>query len=284
MTDDAKLHVDAAFGGVEWLHARYTNHTFDMHAHHEYVIAIVDEGAEVFRCGRQTHVAPAGAIYTINPDEPHDGRAQGAVWCYRALYPSVGFVQRALGDAAPRSFAQTVWRDAESWRLLSAMHALFTAPSCGVARQSAVVAALSRVFAVNGAAPAPEVRSSGAGRGVARVKDVLRERFSDPHTLETLGAEAGLHPNYLLATFKQRYGVTPAVFLRTERLTQAKAMIRAGRSLKAVAQDAGFFDQAHLSRCFKRAFGATPSAYAAACAHSGRQPLARPGVRLSDES
>jgi AraC-like DNA-binding protein len=262
MADTAHLGVDPAFGGVEWLHASYSAHAFDMHAHGEYVIAIVDEGAEVFCCRGETHLAPAGSIYTINPHDPHDGRAAERGWRYRAFYPGFALVDRVIG-AGERQLRRTVWRDAQAWRLLSAMHDLFAAPACTLARQSALVAAVERVFVANAgnATPAAKIET----QALRRVRDLLCDAYDEQHTLESLAGGACLHPNYLLAVFKRQYGVTPAVFLRTVRLERAKAMIRSGQPLKAVAQDAGFFDQAHLTRCFRRVFGATPSAYAAAC-------------------
>jgi AraC-like DNA-binding protein len=267
MTDAALLGFDPAFGGVEWLRASYSSHAYDLHAHAEYVIAIVDEGAEAFRCAGQTHVAPAGSIYTINPGEPHDGRAVGPGWRYRAFYPSAVMVERALGGRA-RRVERTVWRDAKAWRLLSAMHDLLAAPACALARQSAIVVALERVFVVNASRGTSLERVETLS--VRLVRDLLTESYAEAHTLEALAAEVGLHPNYLLAAFKRQYGVTPALFLRAVRLDRAKAMIRSGRQLKTVAQDTGFFDQAHLTRCFRGAFGATPSAYAAACRASVR--------------
>jgi AraC-like DNA-binding protein len=42
------------------------------------------------------------------------------------------------------------------------------------------------------------------------------------------------------------------------RLDGARAAIAAGRSLARAAADAGFADQSHLTRQFKRAYGMTP--------------------------
>lgn len=260
MTNAALLRVDSAFGGIEWLHAHYTSHAFDMHAHAEYVIALVDDGAEAFHCSGEAHVACAGSIYTINPDEPHDGRAAGESWRYRAFYPSIDVVERVLGVRAPPRFAHTVWTDEQSRRLLSRMHDVLANSGCALERESAVAAALVRLFSVNGT-HTPLWRSSRESRGVKVAHDVLCERYAEPHSLGSLADEAALHPNYLLGAFKGRYGMTPAVFLRSVRLLHAKEMIKRGWPLKAVAQEVGFYDQAHFSRIFKRAFGVTPSSF-----------------------
>jgi AraC-like DNA-binding protein len=260
MGDEAEFGVSPAFGGMEWLRARYCGHAFDLHAHNEYVIAVVEEGAEIFRCRGETHVAPADSIYTINPGESHDGRAAAGGWRYSAIYPSQFLVERVLGEYSARAFERVVWSDAEAIARFRAMHALLGG-DCALTLESALVLTLARLFEVNatGMGCGGVVRD---GRGVSRVHELLQQCYAERHTLEALAIEADLHPNYLLAAFKRRYGMTPSVFLRTQRLQRAQIMLRAGKALKAVAQDTGFFDQAHLSRCFRSAFGVTPSAYA----------------------
>jgi transcriptional regulator GlxA family with amidase domain len=42
----------------------------------------------------------------------------------------------------------------------------------------------------------------------------------------------------------------------------AKSLLRAGLPIALVAAEAGFYDQAHLTRHFKRIVGLTPGRYA----------------------
>ena len=46
------------------------------------------------------------------------------------------------------------------------------------------------------------------------------------------------------------------------RLHLARRLIVAGQPLSAVAAEAGFSDQSHLTRLFGRSYGMTPGAYA----------------------
>ena len=58
------------------------------------------------------------------------------------------------------------------------------------------------------------------------------------------------------------------------RLDLAREWIQRGHPLAAVACDAGFADQAHLTRVFKAAFGLTPARYRALAATTlGAEPL-----------
>jgi AraC-like DNA-binding protein len=58
------------------------------------------------------------------------------------------------------------------------------------------------------------------------------------------------------------------------RLHRAGRSLASGASLAEAALDAGFADQAHLSRSMRRAFGVTPATVAALVGrgHAGRRP------------
>jgi AraC-like DNA-binding protein len=63
--------------------------------------------------------------------------------------------------------------------------------------------------------------------------------------------------------FRRTRGVPPSLFRSLTKLNEARLLLRAGLPLAAAAAEAGFADQSHLGRCFRRAFGVTPGAYRA---------------------
>ncbi|MGX1282843.1 helix-turn-helix transcriptional regulator [Bradyrhizobium elkanii] len=56
-------------------------------------------------------------------------------------------------------------------------------------------------------------------------------------------------------------GIPPHTFRLLARLNLARQLLRAGEPIAAVAADAGFSDQSHLTRLFRRTFGTTPGVY-----------------------
>jgi len=61
--------------------------------------------------------------------------------------------------------------------------------------------------------------------------------------------------------FRLAFGTSPYRYSLLRRLDRARARLRRSRSLADVVLAAGFADQAHLSRMFKRAYGITPARY-----------------------
>ena len=56
-------------------------------------------------------------------------------------------------------------------------------------------------------------------------------------------------------------GVAPHCFRLLSRLNHARQLLRDGQPIAAVAADAGFSDQSHMTRLFRRTFGTTPGLY-----------------------
>jgi AraC-like DNA-binding protein len=94
------------------------------------------------------------------------------------------------------------------------------------------------------------------------VRERLERDFRRPIRVSRLAAEVERHPNYVSRAFAERVGVPPVEWVHRLRIEWAANAIGGGREpLVMIAQLAGFADQAHLTRVFKRYFGVTPAAY-----------------------
>ena len=81
--------------------------------------------------------------------------------------------------------------------------------------------------------------------------------------IRQLAAAAGMSREGFTRRFAERHGMPPQAFRRIGRLNRARALLRAGEGIAAAAAAAGFADQSHLGRCFRRVFGVTPGRYRA---------------------
>ncbi|MEN0074300.1 MAG: helix-turn-helix domain-containing protein, partial [Paracraurococcus sp.] len=78
-----------------------------------------------------------------------------------------------------------------------------------------------------------------------------------------VAAQAGMSREGFTRRFARRHGMPPHAFWLMHRLNLARRLLRAGEGIAAAAAAAGFADQSHLGRCFRRVFGVTPGRYRA---------------------
>jgi AraC family transcriptional regulator len=97
---------------------------------------------------------------------------------------------------------------------------------------------------------------------LASLRDRLESEFAHPPALAELAREAGLHPAYLARAFARKFGISVSGFIRVRRIEWAMDQLRHSKEPVAeIAVAAGFFDQSHFTRCFKRTVGTTPARF-----------------------
>jgi AraC-like DNA-binding protein len=116
--------------------------------------------------------------------------------------------------------------------------------------------------------------SSGGPRPVAelhlralwRVRALIVARPARRHSLDELERMTDLDRWSLARQFRAAFGTSPRRFRTMRQLDHVRRLVRRGTSLAEAALDAGFADQSHMSRQFKRAYGLTPARWVAALA------------------
>jgi AraC family transcriptional regulator len=119
---------------------------------------------------------------------------------------------------------------------------------------------LVRLVGARGAPPEPPAgRLASSAR--RRVLELIDAKLDAKLTVETLAREVGLSVAHFSRAFKETMGRAPHQFLLAMRLERARRLLEApGITVAVVARQAGFADQSHLTRLFKREYGITPGA------------------------
>jgi AraC family transcriptional regulator len=125
--------------------------------------------------------------------------------------------------------------------------------------------------------PMGEPVAPGRPRWLRRAEEFLHERFRSSISLRDVAREARVHPVYCARVFRSFHGCPVSAYLRALRVAEAgRLVLQHGQSLAQAALEAGFADQAHLSRCFRRQVGFSPRAVSLVLAC-----LVRSGARLA---
>jgi AraC-like DNA-binding protein len=214
-------------------------------------------------------------VMAFNPDDPHDGHAAtGDGFTYRMIHMRPALLLDVLADMTGRTagtplFTAPVIGDPAFGAAVRRLHASLTGPATALERAERLTAAVG-IAARHAASPGRPARDALAAgdRAVAadRVRGFLHDSYAAPVTLTDVAAAAGCSRFAAYRAFRGRYGLSPSEYQRQLRLRAARRALASGASVADVAAAAGFADQAHLTRWFRRCYGITPGAYRAACA------------------
>jgi len=135
-------------------------------------------------------------------------------------------------------------------------YARVTFQSKGILTEAETVAALNR--ALFGADTLPQHTSALVKRTVA----FLHRNYARPLSRWELAKALGISEDYLSRVFDRELGLAPWDYLNRYRILQAKTLLRnTPNSIRTIAHQVGFRDQAYFSRVFHKFTGQSPQAY-----------------------
>ncbi|MCV2366595.1 AraC family transcriptional regulator [Roseateles oligotrophus] len=241
------------------------------HSHQEFSIGAVTGGLSIYLHGEQQEQIGVGAVVLMNPGEVHAcNPLPGEPWTYRMLYVGadwLGDLQRALNCADASGFRPIPFAlsyDEPLYRGLLALCDVLEDGSVAAAQKGAAALAFFSGLVLQAAPLAVErsVERPAPSAKLLAAAAFIDEQFSRELSLDEIAACAGLSVSYLIRAFKQQFGLTPHVYQVNRRVQFCREQLRGGqRSIIDVAIEAGFADQAHLQRIFKRVVAVTPGQY-----------------------
>lgn len=96
---------------------------------------------------------------------------------------------------------------------------------------------------------------------VKRAILLMQQTLGTPRSVEWLAAQVGVGVRQLERRFRGALGASPKEFANRLRLSHARVLVESTvRPITDVALECGFADASHFTRCFRRTYGAPPSA------------------------
>ena len=243
-------------GSVERIEAWFGSHGYDPHRHDTYAIGRTLNGVQSFHYkGSLRHGVP-GSTLVLHPDELHDGMAgTEAGFRYRMAYVDPALIQNVLGGQALPFITGGLSNDP---RLHHASEAFVQAVDSRLETLEEQDAIYDLAIALRAVGGKPLGRQQVDYRSAERARAFIIENLLLGITLEMLEHASGRERWSLSRDFRTLYGTSPYRFVTLRRLDCVRRLILDGFTLADAALAAGFHDQSHMTRHFKRCYGVPP--------------------------
>ena len=249
-------HSAGSFELIERVANRLVGAAFSPHRHDTYTVALTVAGVQAFNYrGSMRHSLP-GQVLILHPDEIHDGHCHDeAGFSYRAAYVPPTHIQAVLGGAELPFVVNGVSTDPT----LIAAACTMVIDCAGVADPGAYEDALyDLAHAMNNAVGRAGTLKIANRTAVIRAREFLETAVVFGARLDQLEQVTGCDRWQLSRDFRALLGTSPYRYLQHRRVDHAKWLLREGATLADAANGAGFADQSHFGRTFRKAVGLTP--------------------------
>lgn len=263
MGDELKLRVWRFEGIGEFLHVSNFAHPTSKAFHQSLALCFVEQGAfNVRHCGVRYSVGKGALLVAqsgeITSCQDFDGKSKHrefhcAPRALETIAEEIGY--RFTGG---RIFQSPFICDESLRRPFLRFHAEMDSKPTAIESSSLLREFVCKMILRYGNRPAKTLKLGNERWAVKRVKDCLESCYAENLSLEKLAGIANLSPFHLIRVFRKEVGLPPHAYQTRLRLNHPKALLAQAATIGEAALSAGFFDQSHLTKHFRRVFGYPP--------------------------
>ncbi|MDY7562874.1 AraC family transcriptional regulator [Pseudomonas sp. 10B1] len=239
---------------------------YGRHSHEFFSMGAVTSGQSTYLHERSRQTISAGTVVLMNPGEVHAcNPIEDQPWSYVMLYVDADWlagIQHSHDDGVGMGFqpiAATHTQSPELFAGLIDFYAQLIDPTVDALPKHE--AAVAFFMLMQRALGNSTLELKKINPRVVRAAEYINEHFKGAVRLEAMCKAANLSEAYLIRAFEQQYHMTPHAYLINRRIQHAQTQLRYGASIIDIAHEAGFADQAHFQRVFKKHLAATPRQY-----------------------
>jgi len=262
-----KIWRSETIPGLEVIHTNSHAHSYPPHMHDSLEIIWMRSGGSKLECLQGAFPIGVGEAGVVRPNEIHSGGGSG----HRIEYVAIHLPQSLLRPGGRRFYAlcdetgrpspiKVVSREKASILLPIMVRTL-----CADLPVDRLLYILTPILCQLLDVPTPDsdllLEDDVLHPAVSKVQTIIREQCASRVDVSRLAMSVDLDMRYLISLFKLSTGTTPHQFQIAMRVEMARALLEQQIPLCEVAARAGFADQSHLNRHFRRRYGFTPGEF-----------------------
>ena len=254
------------YPGVEALSCK-NSFAFAGHIHNGHVLWLNSEGGEQYSLKGCTNILQPGSVSIIEPGIVHSNRPWNSARRHlRSLYLGEEFFlyleKLFTGEVKGKlTLPTSVIENCKCWQLAVLLHEAIINNDDQLLLEEL---SISLFLQLKNLQFGEVIYCGSLDKSSDRINTIvefMRAGCSDNLSLDRLAEIAQCTSYHLIRLFRNQVGMSPHAYLVQLRLEKAREYIDSGQGIAEAAFLAGFSDQSHLSRSFKKRYGLTPGLY-----------------------
>lgn len=230
-----------------------------------YAISTPPRSAAEYRYRRRSHTFAEHSVGLIEPDEVFEITRMPFPESCRSLHIAPSVMESAARELGIRrgrvAFKHNLIRHRQLFALTLQLHRVLETAASALERQSWFTRCVHHLLEDVTEISARPIKARAETAAVRKVRELIDARFAEDVSLDELAIAAGISRFHTLRSFSAAVGVPPHKYQTLLRVNHAMKLLAAGVPASAAASEAGFADQSHLHRHFKRINGITPGVF-----------------------
>jgi AraC-like DNA-binding protein len=229
----------------------------------EYVFGVTGQAAMAAQRGRERWTVRPGQLVAWDPSGAHAGTSvDGTPWSARLIVVGGEELAMLTGGQALPEFPQPVLDDPALTGAFVRLHQTLEVGPSRLTRDELLGGWIRALMAAHSGSRSPAAGPAPRDeRALRQARDYLAAHYQQAISLDDLAAVAGVGKFRLVRLFREHLGLTPHALQIAHRVRHARRLLEDGLGIAEAAAAAGFADQSHLHRHFRRGLGVTPRQY-----------------------
>ena len=232
-------------------------HAYKPHLHSELAIGVIEKGTSILNIDDVDYRINEGEAVIIMPYVVHNCQPLDINnWAFTMIYLGDSFKEELVSQLDETLIIGIAKLGQKEFKMIKNLADLLKTERSNFVKEVEIIDCLNTIIASIKTRVSKEIDGE-----VERVKNYILEHFLDELMLDELSSMFKINKFTLIRRFKKRYNSTPSAYQLQLKVDYAKQLMKKTDNVTDVALKAGFYDQAHFTREFKKATGLTPKKY-----------------------